>query len=52
MTKNGRPTCLITRCAIGWTKYKEFRRLNPKMTDEQVEELVMQFRPQSGFSDG
>ena len=29
-----------------------FRRLNPEMTDEQIEELMVQFRQRSGFADG
>ncbi len=28
------------------------RRLNPELTDEQLEELIVQFWQRSGFSDG
>jgi hypothetical protein len=28
------------------------RRLNPELTDEQVEELMVQFRQRSGLTDG
>jgi hypothetical protein len=28
------------------------RRLNPELTDEQLEELMVQFRQRSGLTDG